>query len=148
MDMCMEESASEWFSALPCTGRIYRLIEEAGNVTNTQNRLSAMNALGVSGDPRAVRQLVACCSDPDPLIRLHATEALRKLRSGRAVNALVERLKDKSEQPQIRQRAAEALATIRSYSAIEGLKDRSLDVEEDPLIRSYVADVLNHSGTL
>jgi HEAT repeat protein len=144
----MEESTGEWFNTLPCNGRIYRLIEEAGDVTNTQNRLSAMNALGTSGDPRAVRRLVACCSDPDPVIRLHATEALLKLRSGRAVDALVGRLKDKNEQPVIRQRAADALATIRSYSAIEGLKDRSLDAEEDPLIRSYVAEIMDHSGTL
>ncbi len=148
MGMCMEESAGEWFSALPCNGRIYRLIEDAGDVTNTQNRLSAMNALGTSGDPRAVRSLVACCNDPDPVIRLHATEALRKLRSGRAVDALVGRLKDKSEQPLIRQRAADALAIIRSYSAIEGLKNRSLDMEEDPQIRSYVAEMLDHSGNL
>jgi len=144
----MEESASEWFSALPCNGRIYRLIKDAGNVANTQNRMSAMNALGTSGDPRAVLPLVACCSDPDPEIRLHATEALMKLRSGRAVDALVGRLKDKSEQPQTRQRAAEALATIRSYGAIEGLKDCSLDADEDPLIRSYVAEMLNRSDNL
>ena len=131
MDICMEESTGEWFSALPCTGRIYRLIEEAGDATNTQNRLSAMNILGESGDPRAVRPLAACCSDPDPVIRLHATEALRKLRSGRAVDALVMRLKDKNEQPLTRQRAADALASIRSYSAIEGLNDCSLDAEEE-----------------
>ena len=142
----MEESTGEWFNTLPCYGRIYRLIDGAVDVSSKTNRISAIVALGASGDPRAVRSLVAACNDVDPEIRWHATEALWKLRSGRAVNALVERLKDKSEQPQTRQRAADALATIRSFSAIEELKNRSMDTEEEPAIRSYVAKVIERTG--
>ena len=74
------------------------------------------------------------------------TEALHKLRSGRAVHVLIERLKDKREQLGTRQRAAAALAAIRSYSAIEGLKDRFSDATEDPAIRSYIAQVLHRTG--
>jgi len=142
----MEESRSEWFNTLPCNGRIYRLIDGAVDVRSKKSRISAIVALGASGDPRAVRSLVAACNDADPEIRWHATEALWKLRSGRAVNALVERLKDKSEQPHTRQRAADALATIRSFSAIEELKNRLTDAEEEPAIRSYVAEVMERTG--
>ena len=92
-----------------------------------------------------MRPLIACCNDPDPIIRFYATEALQKLRSGRAVDALTQRLNDKNEQPKIRKRAADALWTIRSYSALEGLKERSLDIEEDPQIRSYITELLGHS---
>ena len=145
MDMCVEGSASEWFNSMPGTGRIYHLINEAMDVRNTR-RISAMIALGETGDPRAVRSLVDCCSDMDPEIRGHATDALHKLRSGRAVDALIERLKDKCEQPVTRQHAADALATIRSFSAIDGLKDRSLDLDEEPDIRSYVVEVMDRTG--
>jgi len=146
MDMCVEGSAGEWFNSMPGTGRIYHLINEAMDERNTRNRIGAIIALGETGDPRAVRSLVNCCSDMDPEIRRHATDALHKLRSGRAVDALIERLKDKCEQPVTRQHAADALATIRSFSAIDGLKDRSLDLDEEPAIRSYIVEVMDRTG--
>lgn len=133
---------------MPTTGRIYRLIEDALDVSNARIRQDAINALGTSGDPRAVRPLVDCCNDTDPEIRRHATVALLKLRSGRAVNVLVERLKDKNEAMVTRQHAADALAAIRSYGAMNSLRDRSVDPEEDPAIRSYVVHVLERSVIL
>ena len=84
-----------------------------------------------------------CCSDTDALVRMHATEALLKLRSGRAVKVLIERLKDKNEQMKTRERAAAALAAIRSYSAIEGLRNLYADTDEEPALRSYVAEELH-----
>jgi HEAT repeat protein len=83
-----------------------------------------------------------CCADKDPLIRLHATEALFKLRSGRAASVLIGRLRDKNEQLATRKQAAAALAAIRSYTAIEGLKDLYADMDEDPALRSFVAEEL------
>jgi HEAT repeat protein len=100
-------------------------------------------ALGESDDPRAVHPLMDCCGDTDSLIRMHATEALFKLRSGRAVRVLIERLKDRKEQMKTREKAAAALAAIRSYSAIEGLRNLYSDTDEDPGLRSYVAEELH-----
>jgi HEAT repeat protein len=105
-----------------------------------------MIELGESGDPRAVTPIVDCCRDPDPDIRRHATEALCKLRSARAVKALIGRLKDRDEQPETRQRAADALALIRTVSAIDGLKERFADTSEDEFIRSYIAGVMGQIG--
>jgi HEAT repeat protein len=84
-----------------------------------------------------------CCGDTDALIRRHATDALFKLRSGRAVRVLIDRLKDNREQLATRERAAAALAAVRSYSAIEGLRDLYSDEDEDPALRSYVAEELH-----
>lgn len=148
MNMCVEESMGEWSGPPPRTGGIYDLIAQASGETGQRDRIGAVIALGDSGDPRAVRPLIYCCNDEDPEIRRHATEALYKLRSGRAVYALIERMKDKSEQLQTRQRAAAALAAIRTYSAIEGLRDRIFDGNEDPAIRSYVAVMLGRMRIL
>jgi len=142
MSMCAEESIGEWYDLLPGTGGIYCLIAQAGGGTDQPDRIGAVIALGDSGDPRAVRPLIHCCNDEDSEIRRHATDALCKLRSGRAVYVLIERMKDKSEQAGTRQRAASALAAIRTYGAIEGLRDRIFDINEDPAIRSYVAEML------
>ena len=142
MSMCVEESIGEWYDPVPGTGGIYRLIAQVGGGTDQPERIGAVIALGDSGDPRAVRPLIHCCNDEDSEIRRHATDALGKLKSGRAVHALIERMKDKSEQAGTRQRAVSALAAIRTYSAIEGLRDRIFDASEDPAIRSYVAEML------
>jgi len=143
MDTCMEESIGEWDGSLPGTGGIYHLIDQARGETGQEDRIGAVIALGESGDPRAVHALVDCCNDENPEIRRHATEGLLKLKSGRAVHVLIERMKDKDEQPATRQRAAAALAEVRTYSAIDGLKDRFSDADEDPFIRSYVAKVMD-----
>jgi HEAT repeat protein len=148
MSMCVEESIGEWYESVPGTGGIYRLIANAGGGTGQPDRIGAVIALGDSGDPRAVRPLIHCCNDEDSEIRRHATDALCKLRSGRAVYALIERMKDKSEQAVTRQHAASALAAIRTYSAIEGLRDRIFDGNEDPAIRSYVAVMLGRMRIL
>jgi HEAT repeat protein len=143
MGMIAERSMDEWFSSLPKTGGVYRLINGTMGERSQQERISAVVALGDSDDPRAVRPLMDCCNDTDALIRSHATEALLKLRSGRAVDVLIERLKDKRELMATRERAAEALAAVRSYSAIEGLRDLYSDTDEDPALRSFVAEEIH-----
>ena len=143
MGMIAERSVDEWFNSLPKTGGVYRLINGTMSDRSKPERIGAVIALGESGDPRAVRPLMDCCNDMDALIRRHATEALAKLRSGRAVRVLIERLKDKNEQRETRERAAAALAAIRSFSAIEGLRDLYADADEDPAIRSFVAEELH-----
>jgi HEAT repeat protein len=138
--MIAERKVNEWFSSLPKTGGVYRLINGTMCERSQKERIRAIIALGESDDPRAVRPLMDCCNDSDALIRRHATEGLFKLRSGRAVGVLIERLKDKKEQPATRENAASALAAIRSYSAIEGLRDLYADIDEDPALRSHVAE--------
>ena len=143
MGMIAERSADEWYSSLPKTSGIYHLINGTMGDRGGKERIQAVIALGESEDPRAVRPLMDCCVDRDPLIRLHATEALSKLRSGRAVPVLIERLRDRNEQLGIRKQAAAALASVRSYSAIAGLRDLYADMEEDPALRSCVAEELH-----
>ena len=143
MSMIAERSVDEWYSSLPKTSGIYRLINGTMGDRGEKERIWAVIALGESDDPRAVRPLMDCCADKDPQIRLHATEALFKLRSGRAVSVLVERLRDKNEHLVTRERAAAALAAVRSYTAIEGLRDLYSDTDEDPALRSFVAEELH-----
>jgi HEAT repeat protein len=140
MDMIAKRSSGEWFSSMPRTEDIYRIIDEAQNDGRPKYRIGAVIALGNSGDPRAVRILMDCCTDENPDIRKYATEALGKLKSGRSVATLIERLGDKAELSETRIHAAEALATIRSNRAIEALRERSLDSDENPAIRSCCAD--------
>jgi HEAT repeat protein len=142
MNLIAERSVDEWFSSLPKTGGIYRLIDQTMSGWNKKERISAVIALGESGDPRAVYPVMDCCSDKDAEIRQHAISALFKLKSGRAVRVLIERLKDKSEQVLTRKCAAAALAEIRSYSAVEGLKAQLQDADDDPVIQSYITEVL------
>ena len=141
--MIAEKSTDEWYNSLPKTGGVYRLINGTMSDRNRNERISAVIALGESDDPRAVRPLMDCCSDTDALIRRHATEALIKLRSGRSVRVLIERLKDKNEEMVTREHAAAALAAVRSYSAIEGLRDLYADADEDPALRTFVAGELH-----
>jgi HEAT repeat protein len=143
MGMIAERPVDEWYSSLPKTSGIYRLINGTMNDREGKERIRAVIALGESDDPRAVRPLMDCCTDNDPQIRLHATEALSKLRSGRAVSVLVGRLRDRNEQLVTRERAAAALAAVRSYTAIEGLRNLYADTDEDPAIRSFVAEELH-----
>jgi HEAT repeat protein len=145
--MIADRSVDEWFSSLPKTNGIYRIIEKTMDEKSQKERIWAVIALGESGDPRAVRPLIDCCRDRDPEIRGHAIGALHKLKSGRAVSVLIDRLKDKREQPEIRRHAAEALAEIRSSSAIEGLREMLSDADAEPALHSYIAGVLGQKGS-
>ena len=143
----MNQPDVEWYNALPKTGAIYGLIDTATFGMSKMERLRAVIALGESDDPRAVRPLMGILRDGDPEIRIYATSALGTLKSGRAVDALIGRLKDKNEQSATRQQAAAALAAIRSNTAILGLKECIADENEDPAIRSYIRGVLSRMGS-
>ena len=78
MGMIAERSVDEWYSSLPKTSGMYRLINGTMGDRSEKERISAVIALGESDDPRAVRPLMDCCNDTDALIRRHATEALLK----------------------------------------------------------------------
>jgi len=143
MGMIAVSNVDEWYSSLPKTYRIYRIIETTMDDRNPKERIWALMALGNSRDPRAVRSLIDCCKDQDPEIRLRAIEGLQNLRSGLAVDVLIDRLRDKEELPEIRQRAASALAAIRSYSAMKELRIRNADTDIDGALRSFIGGELD-----
>jgi HEAT repeat protein len=143
VEMSIVETGGEWFSSFPGSGRIYRLIDAAQTGNSGAERLGAVVALGASGDPRAVRTLIACLGDNDPSIRLYAVGSLARLKSCRAVDALIGRLHDRNERSEIRMQAAAALAAIRGFSAIEGLKEQFRDFDGDPALRSGIGVLLD-----
>jgi len=143
----MNQPGAEWYNVKPKIGAIYSLIDTATFGMSKRERLRAVIALGESDDPRAVRPLMELLRDGDPEIRFYATSALGTLRSGRAVDDLIGRLRDKSEQSATWQQAAAALAAIRSNTAILGLKERIADENEDPTIRSYSRAVMSRMGS-
>lgn len=148
MGISLEQQDSEWYTSLPPRGGVYDLIYMAVSGTGTANRLRAVVALGKSGDPRAVRPLVDLLGDTDTEIRLSATTALGNLKSGRPVDELIGRLRDRSEERVIREQAARALTSIRSTGALRGLREFVADETEDPVLRTYSGNLLKDIGTL
>ena len=124
MGMIANSKIYERERSLLTTDEIYDLIEKTMVGKSLKVRIRAITTLGNSEDPRAVRSLIECCKDRNPEIRCSAIIGLENMRSGRSVEVLIERIRDKAELPENRQRAAAALATIRSYSAIRELKSR------------------------
>ncbi|MFA7695807.1 MAG: HEAT repeat domain-containing protein [Methanoregula sp.] len=146
MDISADKPRGEWYDSFPGKGIVYDLTSAALSSPDTGGRLRAVVGLGKSGDPRAVRPLVDLAADHDPAIRRGAIAALGELKSGRSVEVLIERLRDRGEQVEIRQLAAGTLAAIRSTGAIHELRVFSADGAEDQELRSYAAALLAHSG--
>ena len=116
--------ADEWFSRGQKKDRTGHLIEKVMAERSPEERIRAITELGSSGDYGAVGSLIDCCHDQDPEIRRGAIVGLQRLRSGRAVGVLIDRLRDKDELPETRQHAAAALAAIRSFRAVQELRIR------------------------
>ncbi|MEN6609655.1 MAG: HEAT repeat domain-containing protein [Methanoregulaceae archaeon] len=146
MDLSLEKPAGEWFNALPKTEYVYRLIDATQVETEQGQRLLAIDSLGKSDDPRAVRPLMDLEEDSNAEIRMAATIGLGRLRSGRSVEVLIRRLKDAGEDTEIRRNAAIALASIRSIGAIRGLQDFIGDEREDPSLRASAREALDRNG--
>jgi HEAT repeat protein len=136
-----KNSSRAYYTLVPGSG-VYALVHNAASGTCRECRLRAITALGKSGDPRAVRPLADLLLDGDPDIRFCATEALGTLRSGRAVDDLAARLRDRSEEPRIRMQAAAALASIRSTGALRGLAEFIDEKSGDEEIRAYVRELV------
>jgi HEAT repeat protein len=147
MEIRLEQQDGEWYNSFPYRGGVYDLIYTAVYATGTADRLRAVIALGKSGDPRAVRPLVDLLGDTDKEIRLAATKALGNLKSGRPVDELIERLRDRNEEMAIREQAAVALNAIRSTGALHGLREYIEDDDEDWVLRSYAGNLLKDIGS-
>jgi HEAT repeat protein len=146
MNLSLEKQEGEWYSSLPLKGAVYDLVYTATSEVTVTDRLRAVTALGKSNDPRAVRPLADLLCDANPEVRLCAATALGLLKSGRPVDELIARLRDRYELASIRQQAAGALSAIRSTGALRGLKEFIADEDEDPELRSYAADLLKTTG--
>jgi HEAT repeat protein len=146
MNLSLDKQEGEWYSSLPLRGAVYDLMYTATSEAAVADRLRAVTALGKSNDPRAVRPLADLLCDANPEVRLCATTALGLLKSGRPVDELIARLRDRNELAAIRQQAAGALSAIRSTGALRGLKEFIADEDEDPEIRSYSADLIRTIG--
>jgi HEAT repeat protein len=144
MGLSLEKQDNEWYSSLPRTGAVYDLVYTAMSGEDAAGRIRAVNALGKSNDPRAVRPLMDLLSDADPEIRLSATMALGQLKSGRSVDELIGRLRNKNERVETRKQASVALSAIRSTGALRGLKEFVADEDEEPALRSYVDNLLRN----
>jgi HEAT repeat protein len=148
MGLSLEQQEGEWYNALPRSGGIYDVIHTAVYAPGPAERLRAVIALGKSGDPRAVRPLADLLGDTDTEIRLCAAMALGHLKSGRPVDELIGRLRDRDEKTAIREQAAVALTSIRSTGALRGLREFVSDEDEDKELRSYSGNLLRDLGAL
>jgi len=140
-----KENNHEWFSHFAGTSLIYQIMEDVMNGKNREDRIRALKSLGERGDPRAVITLMDCCEDEDHEIRIHAIDALSRLKSGRSVPTLIRHLDNENEVAQTRQKAAMALAAIHSHSAMECLMDHVNNEDEDPALREYIAVLIGGS---
>jgi len=146
MDLSVEKQDGEWYNSLPVKGAIYDLVDAARPGANATERVRAVTALGKSADPRAVRPLADLLEDENPELRLCPTTALGLLKSGRPVDELIARLRDRSELPATRREAAAALSVIRSTGALRGLREFISDEDEDADIRTYTENRLKMTG--
>jgi len=147
-DLYREQTAGLPVGRMPPANEVYGLIRELKESVDPYDRIGLILRMGASGDPRYVNTLIGCCRDTNSDVRRHTIEALYKIRSGRAVAVLLERLHDKNEQTAIRTRAADTLMLIRTYSAIEGLRDRMRDSCEDTIIRKHISDAMGKARIL
>jgi len=94
-------------------------------------RARAAEALGRSGNPLAIEQLVQALADASPRVRRAAARALGESRSESATEPLVRELLDGASD--IRSEAAEALGRLGSSTSIDPLVDALSDA--DPQVR-------------
>ena len=146
MDISVERDGGGWSEAAAGRGAVYDLAYAAMNAVGTAERLRAVEGLGKTDDPRAVRPLIDLLDDADPAIRLAVTTELGRLKSGRPVDDLIGRLRDRSERAEIRKQAIVTLAAIRSTGALRGLKEFAADEGEDEALRVVAKNALAEMG--
>ena len=146
MVLSIERNGSGWNEPVAGRSVVYDLADAALHATATADRLRAVERLGKTDDPRAVRPLMDLLEDSEPAIRLAATTELGRLKSGRPVDDLIGRLRDRGEQDATRRQAIVSLAAIRSTGALRGLKEFAADEDEDSGLRASARDALKDIG--
>ena len=99
--------------------------------TGEERRARAALALGRSGSPLAIEQLIQALSDASPVVRRNAARALGETRSEEATDPLIKELID--GESDIRPEAAEALGRLGHHGGIDPLIE-ALD-DADPRVR-------------
>ena len=108
--------------------------------TAEERRARAAYALGKSGNPLAIEQLIQALSDASPKVRSSAARALGETRSELATESLIgELLNGESD---VRSEAAEALGRLGHPSSIDPL----IDALEDPDPRIRISAIRGLSG--
>ena len=102
-----------------------------GLATAAERRARAAYALGRSGNPLAIDQLIQALSDASPKVRGSAARALGETGSSLATHRLIRELMD--GESDIRSEAAEALGRLGHSEGIDPLIDALED--EDPKVR-------------
>lgn len=146
MGISIERDGSSWNGTVSGGSVVYDLAYAALHATEPAERLRAVDSLGRTDDPRAVRPLMDLLEDSDPVIRLAATKELGHLKSGRPVDDLILRLRDRRELDAIRIQAIVTLAAIRSTGAIRGLREFAGDEGEDATLRLSARNLLGEIG--
>lgn len=105
-------------------------------------RARAALALGRSGSPLAIQQLIQALADASPVVRRSAARALGETGSPEATESLVRELLDGASD--IRSEAAEALGRLGDHGSIDPLIE-ALD-DEDPRVRISAIRGLSEIG--
>ncbi len=97
-------------------------------------------------DPRAVTPLIGALSDPSPMVREAAAQALGFIGDGRASVPLAKALEDESRH--VRKRAASALMLLpRTDEAFAALTKAAVN-DSSPDVRRYAVEALGWSGDM
>ncbi len=94
------------------------------------------------GNARAVAALIRAISDEDPSVRLSGAETLGKLQDPRAVQALIQALRQDPD-PKVRAMAAWALGEIEDPAAVSALS-AALREDDDREVRVQAAEALGN----
>ncbi len=107
-----------------------------------ERRARAALALGRSGSPLAIEQLIQALADASPVVRRSAARALGETGSAQATHSLVSELLD--GESDIRSEAAEALGRLGHQSGVDPLVEALED--EDPRVRISAIRGLSEIG--
>lgn len=128
---------------VPAPEAVPALIEALQDAQAGIRRASA-EALGRIGAREAVPHLVARLADPEPLVRREAARALGK--GGReAVDPLLKRLQDPTEDAETRLQAATSLRTIGDPTAAGSMI--AVLADDDWAVRRELAQIVSHWDT-
>lgn len=107
-------------------------------------RMTAIESLGVSTCREGLPVILSALeTDGDPLVRLHAAEALRSFDDAGARTALVAALSDPDDG--VRAYAADSMGAIGDVGDVMTLR-RQLDTEQSPLAKAFILSALSSLG--
>jgi hypothetical protein len=92
----------------------------AGTPPRSADAIPAIDALGASGDLRAVEPLIDLLERSDSLeVKIHVCDALGRIGDPRAIDPLIAKLQDRDEDFYVRKKAAYTLYAIYSHGHLD-----------------------------